>query len=188
MRRLLRYLWYEMGTWLVGLLTNWLPDNPATCRFRGILARPFFRKIGRNFQFGRHVRFLHPEQISIGDHVYIAAGCWVSGSAPLVIEDEVVLGPYVIVTTASHGFSGGSARFGAAERGPVTIGRGSWLAAHVVVAAGVTIGSGNLIGANAVVTRDTPADVFVGGVPAKVIGPRRDGDKETPTESEAKTD
>ena len=58
-------------------------------------------------------------------------------------------------------------------------GRGTWLATHAVVAAGVTVGKGNLIAANAVVTRDTPENVVVGGIPAKVLRPREDNPGET---------
>jgi acetyltransferase-like isoleucine patch superfamily enzyme len=36
------------------------------------------------------------------------------------------------------------------------------------------IGPGTIVGANAVVSRDLPDNVFAGGVPAKVIGPRID--------------
>ena len=35
--------------------------------------------------------------------------------------------------------------------------------------AGVTIGAGSIIAANSVVTKDVPAQVIVGGIPAKVI-------------------
>jgi acetyltransferase-like isoleucine patch superfamily enzyme len=169
MGKLLGYLLGELPLWLIGLLTNWLPDNPATCRLRGVLAKPFFGACGRNFQYGSRVRFLKPRGISLGDHVYIASGCWVSGTGGLEIGDEVMFGPYCVVTTASHGCKDGSYRFGGAVPAPVKIGSGSWLAAHVVVGAGTTIGDGCVIGANAVVTKDLPDHVLAGGIPAKVI-------------------
>jgi maltose O-acetyltransferase len=61
---------------------------------------------------------------------------------------------------------------------PVTIGRGTWLAAHVVVAAGVKIGSGVLVASNAAVVKDMPDNVIVGGVPAKIISERKDSEVE----------
>ena len=73
----------------------------------------------------------------------------------------------------SHAFKDNSVRFGGYDRAPVTIGKGTWLAAHVVVAPGVNIGSGNMVGANAVVTKDTPDNVFVAGVPAKIVCERK---------------
>ena len=57
------------------------------------------------------------------------------------------------------------------------IGRGTWIASHVVITPGTTIGKGNMICAGAVVVKNTPDDVMVGGVPAKVIGPRKDIDE-----------
>ena len=52
---------------------------------------------------------------------------------------------------------------------PIRIGRRVWIGANVVITKGVTIGDNSVIAAGAVVTRDIPANVVAGGVPAKVI-------------------
>ena len=44
-----------------------------------------------------------------------------------------------------------------------------WLATGVSVMAGVRIGQGTIVAAGSVVTRDLPAMVLAGGIPAKVI-------------------
>ncbi len=178
LKRVWQYVSRELPLWFIGLLTNWMPDLPFTCRLRGFLSSPFFKKCGRNFQYGARVRFLAPHGIEIGDDVYIAAGCWLGGGGGLVLEGEILLGPYTIIVTGVHRFKNNSARFAGATRAPIRIGKGSWLAAHVVVNPGVTIGRGNLIGANAVVTADTPDNVFAAGVPAKVVGERKDNPSE----------
>jgi acetyltransferase-like isoleucine patch superfamily enzyme len=170
--RLYHFVRYELGLWLVGLLTNWLPEITATCRLRGVLTRIFLKKCGRNFQYGARVRFLAPWGIEIGDNVYIAGGSWVSGSGSLILEDEVIIGPYCIVATGNHTFKDDSVRFGGFKRYPVTIKRGTWLASHVVVTPGVVIGKGNLVAANAVVTKSTEDNVVVGGVPARFLRTR----------------
>ena len=54
------------------------------------------------------------------------------------------------------------------------IGRDVWIAAGAGVTDGVTIGDHAVIGMGAVVTRDVPEWAIVGGVPARVIGDRRD--------------
>lgn len=177
-KKILEYLRYDLPLWLVRTLTNWWPDVGAAIRLRGKLFSPFIGKCGGSFTVGRDVTILVPGRLTVGDNVYLAKGTWIEASGTVQLEDEVIFGPYVVVVSTKHGFSGGSARFGGVHPAPVKIGRGSWLAAHVVVAAGVTIGRGNLVGANAVVTRDTPDDVFVGGVPAKVIRPRQDNPSE----------
>jgi acetyltransferase-like isoleucine patch superfamily enzyme len=124
------------------------------------------------------VTLLNVDRLEIGDNVYIAHGAWLNCQGQLVIEDEVMIGPYVTISTAQHVFKDGSARFGGCILRPVVIGRGSWLAAHVSVKCGVTIGKGNVIAANACVVNDTSDHVIVGGVPAKTIGPVVDSEAE----------
>jgi len=178
-RQIWQYVSREFPLWFIGLLTNWMPDIPLTCGLRGFLSRPFFKKCGCNFMYGSHVRFLSPHGLVIGDHVYIASGCWLGSKGEMILEDEVVIGPYCIIATGTHQFKNNSVRFAKAKRAPISIGKGTWLAAHVVVTPGVHIGSGNLVGANAVVIKSTPNNVLVGGVPAKVIRQREDNPSET---------
>lgn len=165
---------YILPIWFVQILTNWLPENQTTIRLRGILVRPFLGKCGINLQLARHITFLNPHGITIGNNVYIATGCWIDGIGRLIIEDEVKLSPFVVITTSSHCFKANSVRFGGARTAPVHIGKGSWIASHVTIISGCSIGTGTIIGSNAVVTKDIPDNVFAGGVPAKVISPRND--------------
>lgn len=173
-RQFLYQFRYVLPIWFLQILTNWLPENQITIRLRGVFIKPFLGKCGKNLQLARNITFLNPHGITIGDNVYIATGCWIDGIGGLTIEDEVELSPFVVITTSTHCFKGNSVRFGGARKEPVVIGKGSWIASHSTVVLGCKIGSGSLIGANAVVSRDIPDNVFAGGVPAKVIGPRTD--------------
>lgn len=167
---------YRLPMWLVGLLTNWWPDNRITIKIRGSLLRPFFKKCGRNFTVSRNVTFASPHNIEIGNDVYIATGAWLNGLGGLKIGSEVKISPYVVIDTCIHTFKDHSVLKGGTVREPIEIGDGSWLAAHVVVRAGVKIGSGVLVAGNAAVTKDIPDNMIAGGVPAKVIGPVKEKD------------
>ena len=46
------------------------------------------------------------------------------------------------------------------------------IGANCVVTAGVTIGDGTIVAAGGVVTKNLPAGVIAGGIPAKVIKAR----------------
>jgi serine O-acetyltransferase len=50
-----------------------------------------------------------------------------------------------------------------------TIGNNVWIYAGAKVLGGVNVGNNAIIGANAVVTKDVPANAVVAGVPAKII-------------------
>jgi acetyltransferase-like isoleucine patch superfamily enzyme len=52
---------------------------------------------------------------------------------------------------------------------PVHIGPKAWIGAGVRVLKGARIGEGAVIAANAVVTREIPARVVAGGIPARVL-------------------
>ncbi len=52
---------------------------------------------------------------------------------------------------------------------PIVVGKNVWIGANATVLPGVTIGDGSIIAAGAVVTKDVPTNVIVGGVPAKII-------------------
>ena len=52
MSEVFHQLRWALPIWLVGLLTNWLPDNRITLRLRGMLARPFIRRCGRGLLLG----------------------------------------------------------------------------------------------------------------------------------------
>lgn len=166
---------YDLPLWFAGLLTNWMPDNRWTIRLRGTLFRPFIYRCGKNFTLAKNVQLKGTDKLEIGDGVYFASGVWLNAMGGMVIEDEVVLSPYVVISTGDHVFKDGSVQGGGVVMAPVRIGRGAWLAAHAVISAGVTVGKSVLVGANAVVTKDVPDEVFVAGVPAKVVGPRSAG-------------
>jgi acetyltransferase-like isoleucine patch superfamily enzyme len=176
---------YALPVWGVELLTGWWPENSKTCRVRGAMMRHFLGACGRGFQAGKAVQLNCPDRLSVGARCYLARNVWIQAMGGVTIEDEVVLGPYVVISSTNHGFKNGSTVDGGVHPAPVVIGRGSWIGAHAVITAGVTIGRGNLIAAGAVVTHDTPHDVVMGGVPAKVLGSRTDNPSPSQTRRQA---
>lgn len=165
MIRVLKYLWFRF----VMLTTGWLPDFTPVLRFRGFLARPAFKKCGRNFQLASGTIINWSSNISIGHNVFIGNECWIQGVGQVVLEDETMLGPFTVLASNEHIRENGSYRFGHHRRKKMTVGKGSWTGAHVVITAGVNIGQGSAIGAGAVVVKDVPDNCVVGGVPAIII-------------------
>lgn len=55
---------------------------------------------------------------------------------------------------------------------PTVVGHDAWIGRDCLILAGCDIGDASVVAAGAVVTKDIPKGVIVGGVPAKIIGQR----------------
>lgn len=169
MSKIKRLLRHDLPLHFVLLLTNWLPDITFCLRLRGALAALFLGSCGKNLRLGRDITFYNPSQIHVGSDVYIAKGCWFMAGETIMVGDEVLFGPYCVIVSSNHTRLNGSYRFGPANQQPVRIGRGAWIAAHAIIGAGAEVGPGSLVSAQAVVVDQFPADVMLGGQPARVI-------------------
>lgn len=165
---------YGLPVWLIQTLTFCLPDIGPLVRLRGLLVSLFLPRMPKGFKLGRDVTLLAIDKLRLGNNIYLAKGCWLNAIGGLTLEDEVVFGPYVVISTSKHGFKDGSVMRGGAHPASVRIGRGTWIASHGSVTAGTTIGPGCLIASNCVVTKNTESNKIIGGVPGKVIGERTD--------------
>jgi acetyltransferase-like isoleucine patch superfamily enzyme len=135
------------------------------------LARPAFKKCGRNLQIATDVTIGHPNRVELGDDVFIARGTWMTAYGGVELADQAILGPYTTIVTANHSKLDGSWRFGPPKVAPVRIGRGAWTGAHSVITPGVDVGDGACVGAGAVVTKSVAPDATVFGVPARPVKP-----------------
>ena len=165
MNKYKRLLRYDLPLHFVLLLTNWLPDNVVFIRLRGRLARPFFKKCGKRLGIGRNVTFYNPSQMVIGSDVYIALGCWFSASFGVIIEDEVLFGPYNIIATSNHTRLNASYRFGKSVGGLITFKKGCWVGANCTILAKTIIGEGTVIAANTVAKGNIPDNCVFAGNP-----------------------
>jgi acetyltransferase-like isoleucine patch superfamily enzyme len=113
--------------------------------------------------------------LTIGNGVGIRTGFTVSAAASIVIEDDVGMGADVTIIDSRHTWSSGHPNpiFNPVEADPVRIGRGTWLADRVTVAAGSEIGEQCAIGANSTVSGKIPDFSVVLGNPGRIVGSTR---------------
>lgn len=91
--------------------------------------------------------------------------------------DRCMLGPGVHIYTATHPLDP-LARSSGREYGmPVRIGDDVWIGGGALIMPGVTIGNRAVIASGAVVTKNVPDDVVVGGNPARIIKHLKAGDE-----------
>ena len=107
--------------------------------------------------------------VSIGAGTFINFDCVMLDVTSISIGAACQIATRVQLLTATHPIDPGPRRNGWEFGKPIAIGDNVWLGGGVIVCPGVTIGDDTVVGAGAVVTRDLPAGVVAGGVPARVL-------------------
>ena len=110
--------------------------------------------------------------LEIGDRTIFGHHCTLGVVDSVVIGPDCLIAEMVAIRDHDHRFDGPldvPVREQGTASAPVSIGRNVWLAGKVTVLKGVTIGDNAVIGANAVVTKDIPANAVAVGIPARVI-------------------
>ena len=114
-------------------------------------------------------------KIIIGDNCHFGAYNHITCTNQIRIGDGLLTGKWVTITDNSHGDSKEETlvlppcKREVVSKGPVIIGNNVWIGEKATILPGVTIGDGAVIAANAVVTKDVPANRVVAGIPAKLI-------------------
>jgi maltose O-acetyltransferase len=115
-------------------------------------------------------------ELSIGPGCHVTGPLHIDLTAPVRIGARVYVGYDVMLITADHELGDATQRCGPRVYRAIDVDDGAWLSSRVVVLPGIRIGSGSIVAAGAVVTRDVPPNVLVGGVPARVLRDLEDGE------------
>jgi len=105
--------------------------------------------------------------ITIGEHVFINHACSMLDMGGITLEDHVLIGPRVNLVTENHPLAPADRRGLLCQA--ILIKKNAWIGAGATILPGVTIGENSVVAAGAVVTKDVPDNVVVGGVPSKII-------------------
>ncbi len=127
-------------------------------------------KIGKGSTIHTKARFYDPRNVTIGEDSIIGEEVVLDGRDLLTIGNHVDIATGVMIYNSEHSVNDENFT---AKNSPVTIEDYVFIGPRVIILAGVTIGQGAVIGAGAVVTKDVPPFAIVGGVPAKIIGERK---------------
>ena len=138
------------------------------------LRRFFYRlggiKIGQGSSIHMGTRFYDPGKISIGDDTIVGERAVLDGRDKLVIGNHVAIASEVMIYNSEHNINDDNFQ---AIGAPVIVEDYAFIGPRVIILPGVKIGKGAIVGAGAVVTKEVPPFAIVGGVPAKIIGERK---------------
>lgn len=133
----------------------------------------FSKRMGKNNRLGPKGRFLHPEEIFLGDNIYIAPNFHIS-ARNLKIGNNIIIGPNLLLECDDHVFKNVGKTIWATftkERtlGFVTIEDDVWIGGNVTILKNVTISEGCIIGAASVVTKSLPPYSICVGSPCRPV-------------------
>jgi acetyltransferase-like isoleucine patch superfamily enzyme len=178
-RLLWRYLWRRLLT-----VAGWRWRTSGML----FLGRGLELQVGRSgeISFGRFVWIgdgtkirCHEGAVEIGDKTVFGQECTISAYQRVRIGEQCVIADRAMFIDFDHGVAEVERpiRVQGIYKRDTVVGSNVWVGYGACVLRGVRVGDNAVIGTNAVVTKDVPANAVVGGVPAKVIRMR-----EAPTE------
>jgi len=130
-------------------------------------------KIGKGSVVHMWANFFDPSGIEIGEDTIVGDHAFLDGRDRLVIGSHVDIASSVMIYNSEHDLEKEdfSARVDSVEIGDYV-----FIGPRAISCPGVKIGRGAVVAAGAVVTKDVPDFMIVGGVPAKEIGQRKNRD------------
>lgn len=105
-------------------------------------------------------------RVKLGKNITINKGATFLSPGIIEIEDDVLIGPDVKIATVNHDLNDRHHQYIFKK---VIIKKNAWICIGAIICPGVTIGQNSVVAAGAVVTKDVPDNVVVGGNPAKII-------------------
>jgi acetyltransferase-like isoleucine patch superfamily enzyme len=129
-------------------------------------------ELGRWSWYGHGTKIrCHEGLVSIGAKTVMGQECTISAYQHVSIGRECVIADRVMLIDFDHGMVevDRPIRLQGIYKRDVRVGNNVWIGYGACILRGVTVGDNAVIGTNAVVTHDVPANAVVGGVPARVI-------------------
>lgn len=159
----------------ISFLIFMLPRFRTLNYFKGLYLRMFFKaKVGKRIVFYPNIWIFTGRNLILGDDVDLATGVLITTDGGVDIGARTLVGYGTKILSSNHNVPKLPARIfnSGHTKAPVKIGNDVWIGANCIILPGVTIADGVIVAAGSVVTKDIPANVFIGGIPAKIIKER----------------
>ncbi|MFL0471477.1 sugar O-acetyltransferase [Priestia sp. 179-F W1.4 NHS] len=133
------------------------------------LLKKLFGSTGERIYLESNFRCDYGYNIHVGENFYANFDCTLLDGGRITIGKNCMMAPGVHIYTNTHPVNAEQRITEVEYTKPVTIGDNVWIGGRAVINPGVTIGHNVVIASGAVVIKDVPDHVVVGGNPAKII-------------------
>lgn len=168
-----RELFYSQFEAVVLWIVGGIPGVPGFV-VRTLAAKMLFKRLGGFAWIQPGVTFVQTNRIAIGAHFGVNTGTYINGIGGITMGDHVLIGSNVTISSGMHEIEGRLPPVFARPAIPkaITIESDVWIGAGAVIMPGIRLRRGTVIGANAVVTKDTDEYSVMVGIPAKKLRTR----------------
>lgn len=164
----------ELESLVMGLLS--VVPTILGIALRASSSKLFFKRIDGFAWIQPRVTIVHADRIVSGTHLGINSGAYINGVGGIQFGNHVLIGNNVTISSGEHPINGAQppifSRLAIPKK--IVINDDVWIGAGAVIMPGITLAKGTVIGANAVVTKDTEEYSIYVGVPARKIRNRQD--------------
>ncbi|MDN3449396.1 sugar O-acetyltransferase [Planococcus sp. APC 3906] len=143
--------------------------NQEMVEDRSPVLKNLFGKTGELFHIRPPFYCDYGSNINVGENFFANYDCVILDVCNVIIGDNCMMAPKVSIYTATHPLEAAARNSGREFGKPVTIGDNVWLGGNAVIGPGITIGNNVVVAAGAVVVKDVPDNVVVGGNPARIL-------------------
>jgi maltose O-acetyltransferase len=126
---------------------------------------------GSGVRFRREIRIDCPQNVSLGERVYIGDRAVLDGRGGITIGNHTTLGFNVVILSANHDYQSNALPYehNVYIHKPVAIGQNVWIGANALIVPGVSIGDGAIVAAGTVVTNNVEPMAIVGNQPMRTL-------------------
>lgn len=162
-------IWKNSFLWF---LTNHIITVIPSRHIRNLCIRLLGGKIGKISLFGGF-EIRNPKGLIIEDGCSIGPRVRLDARRGLIIKKNVTIACEAMIWTLQHDPNDINFK---AEGDRVLIEEYAWICSRAIILPGVTIGKAAIVASGAIVTKNVAPYSIVGGIPAKVIGYRKQQD------------
>jgi maltose O-acetyltransferase len=141
---------------------------------RALTSKVFFKSCCGFAWIQPRVSIVHSDRITVGSNFGINSGSYINGVGGIEFGSFVLIGSNVTISSGQHPIDGDLPPVFSRQTIPkkIIIGDDVWIGAGAVIMPGVRIARGSVIGANAIVTKDTEEYSVMVGAPARQLRKR----------------
>ncbi len=133
------------------------------------LLKELFGSTGEQIYIEPSFRCDYGYNIHVGENFFANFDCVILDVCKVTFGDNCMLAPGVHIYTATHPLDPLERNSGREFGKPITFGHNVWIGGGAIINPGLNIGDNVVIASGTVVTKDVPANVVIGGNPAKII-------------------